>query len=574
MKKSKRDTLTALNGKIEAQQSEIKLIATKLAMSSAVFLHIIGRSLDGVVILDQANNVVYANEPAIKLFDCNIADLLGKPLDLNLETILLDENIKMNTELPIANVAGKEMITKVSVFKTEWNNEPCLVVNFRYIAEQKQSEKTLEFMATHDYLTSLPNRNYFETQMSKAIKYASEHKQHMALIYLDLDDFKQVNDTMGHNVADNLLKKISSLLLQNIRQGDTLVRLGGDEFAIILHSLRKPHYASIVSQNILKKLDEIHAIDGQEVYISASVGIAVYPFCGTNTVELLKNADTAMYAAKTSGKSQYRFFTAELSQQTEHNIQIINGLRHAIRREELQLKFQPIINTKHLACSGFEALLRWHHPQLGLILPETFLPYAEVVGAILPLGRWIFQQALDAYSKLNLDELFFISINMSATEFTATDVGDFIISSMKKRAIPPNKLIIELTETVIMKNPIIVAEKMKSLTDMGVRIAIDDYGIGYSSLSLLKQLPIEILKIDKAFVTDIGKNLNDTIIVKSTIQLAHNLGIKVIAEGVETEEQFTFLQEHGCDYMQGYYFSKPLDFDELTNYIHQLNAPL
>lgn len=566
MKKNANKT-RARNNKPKAQQAEIIGLAERAAINSAAFFNVVRRSLDGIIIVDQEKMVIYTNNAGVNLFDSNIIDFLGKSIDLNFDTIDSLDNPETIAKLKIPNRKGGVTTAEVSVFKTEWNNQLCLVAIFHDISEQEHYKEKLNYIATHDYLTNLTNRNYFETQMNRAIEYAKEHKQHMALIYLDLDDFKRVNDSLGHVVGDNLLKKIATLLVKNSRKGDTVTRLGGDEFAIIIHALRKPHYAAIISQTILNKLDTIQDIDGKELYISASIGIAVYPFCGKNAVDLLKNADSAMYSAKTKGKNQYCFFTKELSQQTEKNILIINGLKHAARRDELHLLFQPIIELEHSTCVGIEALVRWNHPQLGLILPETFLPYAEAVGAMLPINRCIFEQALDAFSRMDLKTLLFISINMSASEFIIKDEEHFIISTIDKWAVPAKKLILELTETVIMTNPLVIIEKMQVLANLGVRIAIDDYGIGYSSLSLLKQLPAAILKIDKSFIADIGKDLNNTIIVKSTIQLAHNLGLKIIAEGVETKEQLTFLKEHGCDYGQGYYFSKPVDFDQLTKYI-------
>ena len=347
-------------------------------------------------------------------------------------------------------------------------------------SERKKFEETLEHLTTHDHLTDLPNRSYLEKLIENVIGSISDNEQCMALIHLDLDNFKLVNDALGHSVGDRLLKEVSTLLLQNVSHHDIVARLGGDEFVIILKALKKPGDAADVCQRLLIKFDKAFNFDEKEVYINASLGIAVYPFCGSNAVELLKNADMAMYAAKRLGKNQYRFFTQELSRQTEQNIKIISGLRHAISKQELRLQYQPIIDMQHLTCVGIEVLVRWQHPQLGLLFPDQFLSYAEDIGTMLAIGRWIFQQALDDYKRMDLESLSFVSINMSATEFTATEVNDFIVSSMIKRAIIPSKLVVELTETVIMYHPEIVLDQMKRLTDVGVRIAIDDYGMGYS----------------------------------------------------------------------------------------------
>ncbi len=574
MRKNKTETLSALRIKIEALRTDIKQLNAKLAMSSAAFLNIVGKSSDGVLIVNQDNMVVYTNYAAIKLFDRNLADLLGEPLALNMDTLQFDHagETETTTELRIPNAAGGETVTEAFVLQTVWNNESCFVVNLRDITERKKSEALLHHTATHDFLTDLPNRVHLEGKIGEAIRYANEHKQHMAVLYLDLDDFKAVNDTFGHAVGDALLKEVSTLLLRHVRHGDTVARLGGDEFVIILNTLRKPDYAAVVARAILERLGRVFFIHEKEVYVNVSIGIAVYPVCGANITELLKNADIAMYAAKGHGKNQYRFFTQELSQQSEQNLYITNGLRHAIRNQELRLQFQPIIELQQLTCSGIEALVRWQHPRLGLVCPEQFLPYAEEIGSMSAIGRWIFKQALNDYSRMDLKSLSFLSVNMSATEFTAEDIDQFIFSSMQEHTVPSNKLVVELTETILMSYPEIAIKNIKRLTAQGVRVAIDDYGIGYSSLSLLKRLPVAILKIDKLFIADIGINLNDAVIIKSTIQLAHNLGLKVVAEGVETQEQLIFLQEHGCDYAQGYYFSEPLSVEQLVGYVRALNG--
>lgn len=566
MKKNKPKTLLSLSKTINSQNSKIKQLKAKLAMSSAAFLHVVGKSSDGVIIIDKQKMVVYTNYAAMQIFDKNLVELLGEPLAINFDLLPL-EHYNEPKELSISKSSGGNAIVEVSVLKTEWNNEACYVLNFRDITERKNSEKMLEYIATHDYLTDLPNRIYFEKQVENAISYAQNNKQHMAVIYLDLDNFKTINDTFGHTVGDHILKEVSALLLQSIRQGDTVARLGGDEFAISLNTLRKPDYAAIVSQTILDKLRKFIRIEGKDIFINASIGIAVYPFCGSNAETLLKNADIGMYAAKSYGKNQYRYFTKELSQQSEQNIYIVNGLRNVIQNQELRLQYQPIIDLNTLQCSGIETLVRWQHPQLGLILPEKFLPNAEEIGAMVDMGCWIFNQALDDFDKLKYASSLFLTLNMSSTEFTAKDIDHFILSSIKQRAISYDQLVIELTETVIMQHPELTIEKIKNLSSSGARFAIDDFGVGYSSLNLLKQLPINILKIDKSFIDGILKSSNDTIIVISTIQLGHNLGLKVIAEGVETKEQLAFLKEHGCDYAQGYYFSKPLYFKQLEQYL-------
>ena len=546
---------------------KIKSLEKRLSMSSSSFLNIVGKSLDGIVIVDQEKMVVYTNYAAMELFDRNIADLLGEPLDLGCDTKQLFQNTETSTEIEIPQADGTMSIAEASVMKSEWNNEPCFVVSFRNITERKKSEELLQYMSHHDYLTDLPNRVFFEKKMKLAIDEAKDKKQHMALMYLDLDNFKVVNDTLGHDVGDALLKRVSSALKGSLRVGDCVARLGGDEFAIILTNLRKPGYAEIVANSILNKLSESFKLDNHDVYANASIGIAVYPMAGMDMVSLVKSADTAMYNAKKCGKNQYRFYSAELNQDSEKNLSIINGLRVALRQDEFFLEYQPIVDVSTGACCGIEALLRWNHPQLGLVPPDVFLPFAEDASLMMKIGQWVLQNALADFKKINNPSLRFISINMSANELDGARTAKIVYDLIGKTGISTKEVVLELTETSIMKNPEASIDKFKKLSNIGVSIAVDDFGTGYSSLNYLKRLPVQILKIDKSFVDDIGDDHDDEVIVESTIKLAHGLGLKVIAEGVETKAQLDFLKKNSCDYVQGYYYSKSLSFEALRAYL-------
>ena len=570
MTKNRKETIASLKEEIGTLQEEIKHLKSRLSMSSSAFLNIVGKSLDGVVIIDEKKMVQYTNYAAISFFDRNIADLLGEPLELDLNPVMMGHNNETTTELHVPKANGTDAIAEVSVLKSEWNNEPCYVVSFRDITARKKTEELLEYMSTHDYLTNLPNRVLFEKEIDEAVQHSRDNAQHMALIYLDLDNFKQVNDTLGHVVGDQLLKEVSMRLQQTVRGGDTIARLGGDEFALILHSIRKPEYAAVVSRSILDKLGKVFQLEENEIFINASIGIAVYPYAGTSAVELIKNADTAMYIAKAHGKNQYQYYSVESTEQAEQDLIIINGLRNVIHNNELILQYQPIIDLNTSTCWGIEALLRWEHPQLGLVYPAQFLHHAEDSGIIVSIGQWVIQRALEDYKRLHLTSLLFISINISANELVASKMAETIYTCTQESGISACKLVVELTEASMMHHPNDSIKKFERLSKMGVQIAIDDYGTGYSSLSILKKLPISILKIDKSFMDDIDRNSNNQLIVKSTIQLAHNLGLKVIAECIETKKQFEFLKDHGCDYLQGYYYSKPLDIDELQTYIQNL----
>ena len=560
-------TPATLKKTIKSQEDEIDRLKSQLAINTTAFLYVADNSLDGIMIIDQQNRVVYTNDAAMHLFNSNLSELMGKPIALDINAKQLSTQSDIRTPVYIPNSLGRHLISEITVLKTEWNNEPCYLLRFHDISAGKKMTEMRDHFSTHDFLTDLPNRYYFEQQVAQSIQYAHENKQQLALIYLNLDNFKIINNTLGHALGDLLLQKISGLLKTNIQSGDIIARLSSDEFALVLKSLTNPEAVAAIAQSILDQLLKILGLEGREEYISASMGISIYPLNGNDTMGLIKNAELAMLFSKTHGKNQYHFFSTDLNQKNEQTLKIIHGLRYALANNELMLHYQPIIDLKALTCSGFEALVRWNHPTLGLIGPEEFLPYAEEMGAMTSIGRWVIQQALDDYKKLNLKSLLFLSINMSANEFLSTTTEDYILSSMKDRAISTRNLVVELTEGAIIRHPEATIKKFKRLSQMGIQIAVDDYGMGYSSLSLLKRLPIAIMKIDKSFIEDLNKDINDAIIVKSSIQLAHNLGLKVIAEGVETAEQVEFLKQHGCDFAQGYYFTQALNFDQLSAYI-------
>jgi diguanylate cyclase (GGDEF)-like protein len=551
MNKKSPVTLTSLEDKI-------KMLEKKLAMSNASFLNIVGRSLDAIIILDQSRMVVYANYAALNLFDKSITELLGEPFH-----IAFDMTSTGEIEIP-RNDASK-MIAEITVIETEWNNKPSYLASFRDITERKESEAMLKYLSEHDYLTDLPNRVYFEKKLSESIHTARDAKLHMALLYIDLDNFKKVNDTMGHSMGDKLLKHVSTLLNNNIRHGDLAARLGGDEFAVILDSIGSPEYAGTIAKKLLKSIAACFELEGKDLFPNASIGIAVYPMGGTSTVELIKNADAAMYSSKKHGKNQFRYFTQELNKQNAKELEIMSGLANLDADKELILEYQPIIELQTKSIFGVEALLRWNHPNLGRLMPDAFIPYAEDASLMMPIGRWVMEKGLSEYKQLKNCSIF-LSVNMSVTELDGSRIADNILKIIEDMNIGSDEIILELTETAVMKHPETAIKKLDLLASKGMKIAIDDYGTGYSSLSYLKQLPVSLLKIDGSFVRDIGKDENDTVIVQSTIKLAHNLGLKVIAEGIETKEQCDFLQKNGCDYGQGYYFARPMSIDKLVNF--------
>lgn len=567
MVKPIKDEHSSLIKKMDGLKDEIAQFQMRLEKSNAAFLNMVDNSSDAVLILDLNKKVLYTNYAAIKLFNRNISDLLGNllPLKLNLLKLVERDEDKSKAHINIKN--GHDTMVEVSVHKTLWNNQPSYVVSFREMTEQKKAKKTVEHLSKHDFLTDLPNRLSFEQKFEKVISNARDNHSLVALLYLDLDNFKMINDLLGHDAGDELLRKVSHIIRGSVRYDDLVARMEGDEFVLILNEVLNIESPSLMARRILEKLATITHLNEKPIYINASIGIAMYPQDGNTSAELLKNADIAMYCAKTYGKNQYRYFSSQLLEEKTINIHIINGLRNAIVNEEFFLEYQPIIDLKTNHCHGVEALIRWRHPTLGIIAPSDFLVIAEATGMMLSIGQWVIKRSLEEVKKFDIGRHFFLSINISANELDLIETGERIISCLDELAIPPEKVIIELTETSIMQHPNDVIEKLQRLADIGIHIAIDDYGTGYSSLSYIKQLPISIIKIDKSFIDDLGQDPQDSIIIQSTIELAHNLGLKVIAEGVETKEQLTVLKKFGCDYAQGYYFSKSLAPHDLTHYL-------
>ncbi|MDF1646983.1 MAG: EAL domain-containing protein [Legionellaceae bacterium] len=547
--------------------AEVKRLELKLAANNAVLLNVFNKSSDGVVIINAEQVIVYANDAFTKLFDKNIAGLLGEPVSLVVDSNMLEASKQGAHEINIINADGAESIVEMSTLNIDWGNESSQVICSRDITERKKTEEALAYMAEHDVMTDLPNRIVFEKEMAQAIQEAEKRQEHMAVLYLDLDNFKRVNDTLGHHAGDELLKLMASLLRKSTRKGDTVARLAGDEFALVLTHLRKPEYAAIVAENIINKTDSPFMIDGKEVYINMSIGIAVYPLSSTSAVDLMKHANMAVHAAKHNGKNQYRFYSDALDEESERSLEISTGLRNALQKDELFIMYQPIIDLKTGACSGIEALLRWEHPKLGTLYPKDFLFEAEKMSLMLPIGKWVTRKVFSEFKQLDATPLLFVSVNITADELSETKVVQDIFESLRTFDVDIDKVIFELTETSFVNNPERLVEKINELFNVRINLAIDDYGTGYSSLSYLKRLPISILKIDQSFVQGMGKTSNDHLILLSTIELAHNLGIKVIAEGVEDKEQLDFLTKNKCDYAQGYYLSRPLLLEDAIQFI-------
>jgi len=425
-------------------------------------------------------------------------------------------------------------------------------------------EEKVAYLAQFDALTGLPNRNLFQDRLVQAMAHAKRNNWPMAVLFIDLDRFKLVNDTLGHSAGDKLLKEAAGRLLGCVRGADTVGRLGGDEFAAILAELAKPADAGLVAHKFIEIFKQPFDLDGKETYISASVGITLYPADSDNAEALVMNADAAMYRAKEQGRNNYQYFTRDMNERALQRVQMEAAMRRALDRKEFRLAYQPKANLASGKICGFEALLRWQHPEKGTVLPAEFIPVLEETGLIVPVGEWVLRTAcaqIGAWGKSGL-KVPPISVNLSARQFEQKNLTDAVHRILSETEVEPSLIEFEITESLLMNDPEGTARTLSSLKESGVRLSMDDFGTGYSSLGYLKRFPIDTLKIDRSFIHDISTDADGATLTRAIIHLAQNLRLKVVAEGVETEDQLAFLRANGCDEMQGYLFAKPTDAEE------------
>lgn len=454
--------------------------------------------------------------------------------------------------------------------------------SIRYALENSQSKDQIKQMAYFDSLTNLPNRILFQDRLQQGMALAHRYHRNTAVMFLDLDNFKRINDTLGHNVGDQLLQGVAERFNECIRDSDcvarhksfspdttTIARLGGDEFTLLLTEINHPHDAAKVADRLLKVLENPFILEGQEVVVTASIGIAIYPHDGDHKDALLKNADTAMYYAKERGKNNYQFYRNRMNAAALDKLTLENDLHKALNRGEFSLHYQPQIDIRNGEIFGVEALLRWQHPERGMVPPAQFIPIAEEVGLIIPIGEWVIHTACSqnkVWQKSGFPP-FAVSVNLSTKQFQQKDLFTIVSNSLEDAGLSPQHLILEVTESSLVEHSESVESMVRNLTEMGIRLSMDDFGTGYSSLSYLKRFPIYALKIDQSFIRDITTDPDDAAIAATIIAMAHNLHLDVIAEGVETEEQLEFLHNNGCYKIQGYLLSRPKPADEISVFL-------
>ncbi len=432
--------------------------------------------------------------------------------------------------------------------------------------ELHEAHQTITKLAYYDVLTSLPNRRLFYDRCKQAISLAQRYQQKLAILYFDLDNFKSFNDTWGHSFGDSVLVHTANTLVDCVRDIDTVTRLGGDEFAIVINDIKRNSDLIQIVEKILQQLNKKTMFENKEVSICTSIGISLYPDNGEEIEQLMKCADAAMYYAKDKGKNNFQYYKSLLNTNVQHRIQMENKIRHALENDHFHLYYQPQFNIKTGELSGVEALIRWHHPSQGIIAPNDFIPIAEKSLLIVEIGKWVTEKACHEFKWL-LDQGFpsiKIAINISASQFQHSAVLiETIESALIDSGLPSNLLQLELTESLLIEDvdeTITIIDKLKQ---SHISFAIDDFGTGYSSLSYLKSFPVDIIKIDRSFIRDIEDDLNNRAIISAIIMMSHELNLKVLAEGVEDEEQLAFLTKHHCDLVQGFYFAKPMSAETL-----------
>lgn len=444
----------------------------------------------------------------------------------------------------------------------------------RYAIERKRTQDRLTYLAQYDQLTDLPNRTLFNERLATGLKRAQRHRRNLTLMFLDLDHFKDINDTLGHSAGDRLLQDVARRLRHCVRDEDTIARLGGDEFTIIMSEVQHRQDSATVAEKILDALSHPFVLDDEEVFVTTSIGIAGFPQSGGDPETLIRHADTALYRAKSEGRSNYQFFEVEMNLAVSERMNMINALRHATKRDEFFLYYQPLIHAHSGEVFGMEALLRWQHPERGLIPSDEIVPLLEETGLILPVGEWVLREACRQnriWQEAGLQSLI-VSVNLSVRQFHIRNLIDVVNSAITEAGISPQQLQLEITESVLLERSLAANKTLTRLRDIGVKLAIDDFGTGYSSLSYLKQYQFDTLKFDRSFIQGITSADNSAAIVASVINLGHSLGMTVVAEGVETQQQLTILHDRECDQFQGYLFGHPMSAESCTRWLLQNTA--
>jgi len=554
---------------IEKRNAQLVENARQLKLSAQVF----SSGNEGMVITDAENRIVTVNEAFTRITGYTQEDVIGQTPAVFASGRhdrdfyrhmwrLLEENGSWSGEIWNRRKDGSvypEWLN-ISTVRDEAGKLTHHIAAFSDITERKQAEARVRHLAEYDALTNLPNRVLMQDRTSQAIAAAKRSGGHLAVLFIDLDRFKNINDSLGHSVGDEVLCRVSERLTLVVRATDTVSRLGGDEFVILLPDLETPAQAATVAEKLLATLAQPIFAGGHELAVTPSIGIALFPEDGEDGATLLQNADAAMYCAKEQGRNNFQYFTREMNARVSQRLQIENDLRQAMQRQELLLHYQPQYNLANGSLVGCEALLRWQHPERGMVGPDRFIPVAEETGLILPIGHWVLREACrqaKAWQEQGLP-LIPVAVNISAVQFRQANLVELVESALAESGLAPRWLELELTESMLMEDGERHSATLSRLKTMGVGLALDDFGTGYSSLAYLKRFSLDKLKIDRSFIRDLPEDAEDAAITTAIIDIARHLGLATVAEGVETEAQRSFLNTRGCSQMQGFLMARPM----------------
>ncbi len=548
-----------------------------LLAAEAKFRGIVEQSLVGIYLI-QDGRYQYVNPKLAEIFGYSVDEMLAMPSVMELvheeDRPAVEDNIRrrINGEVQTVRYSframrkdGEQIELEVHGAGTEFQGRPGVIGTLLDITDRKRAEAQIVYHAYHDPLTELPNRMLFMERLRLQLAQARRQNRKLSIVYCDLDHFKFVNDTLGHGVGDEFLQTVATRLKGLVREMDTVARVGGDEFVILIPDVSRAEDISVISQKLLASIGRPLQVEGRALQITASIGVSTYPSDGEDAESLLRNADTAMYRAKEVGRNNFQLCTPELTSRAVERLSVQDGLRLALDRDQLVLHYQPVVSLTSGRIVGLEALVRWQHAEKGLIMPGAFISVAEETGLILPLGEWVLHTAsrqLKQWQSNGLPDLR-MAVNVSARQFRERGLVTTIQKALSDAELNPHHLEIEITESIAMESAEVVVANLEALRSMSIGISIDDFGTGYSSLTYLKRYPINSLKIDRSFVTDVATNPADAGIVRAVVEMAHGMKLNVIAEGVETKDQFSYLQRYGCDEMQGYWFSRPLPVEAI-----------
>lgn len=574
------ELLTTMKNAAGKKRLEFANLTYKQRLEESEHLHrfIVEHSPDIVFMLDTEGKFTFLNDTVYQTLGYNKNELIGQHYSVLVSAqsrdqakyVFMerrsDERKSRHVELKLKHRAEAEYrYFDTSSMSVRLNRGPGGEEEFqgtygvaRDVTEKKEAQELINYQAYHDLLTGIPNRSLMEDRLSLAINQAKRNKQHLAVMFLDLDRFKWVNDTMGHPMGDRVLQAVSHRLEDTLRKGDTLARFGGDEFALVLPQVNRRADAETIAMKIINELKAPFVIDDHELHVTCSIGIAIYPEAGNTMEALIRSADLAMYSVKDKGKNSFEFFDESMNENTNARLLIERDLRRALADDHLVVCYQPQVNATTEKVVGFEALIRWRHPDNGVMYPGEFIPVAEETGLIIDVGNFVLDTAcrdLKNWRDAGADNIR-VSINFSATQIEQEDFIDQIVDTLKRYQLPGHCLEVEITENILMNDMSQVIQKLRRLTSLGINIAVDDFGTGYSSLSYLQQFPINTLKIDKSFISSININEGGTSIVNAIVAMAKGLKLNLVAEGVETDPQLDYLKELGCAEIQGWLFGK------------------